>query len=97
MLTLIDNQVDTTTGTILLKGVFPNESETLWPGEFVATTVRLFIEKNALVVPAQAVVMGQQGTYVYLVECIGHRAAAASRRRADLDQHRRDFLGARRG
>lgn len=70
-LTLIDNQVDTTTGTILLKGVFPNQGETLWPGEFVATTVRLFIEQNALVVPAQAVVMGQQGTYVYLVDASG--------------------------
>lgn len=70
-LTLIDNQVDTTTGTILLKGIFPNNDESLWPGEFVATTVRLFIEQNALVVPAQAVVMGQQGTYVYMVDASG--------------------------
>jgi multidrug efflux system membrane fusion protein len=70
-LTLVDNQVDTTTGTVLLKAVFPNPSKTLWPGQFVATTVRLFTEENALVVPAQAVVMGQQGTYVYLVDQSG--------------------------
>jgi multidrug efflux pump subunit AcrA (membrane-fusion protein) len=70
-LTLVDNQVDTTTGTVLLKAVFPNPSRALWPGQFVATTIRLFTEENALVVPAQAVVMGQQGTYVYLVDQSG--------------------------
>jgi multidrug efflux pump subunit AcrA (membrane-fusion protein) len=70
-LTLVDNQVDTTTGTVLLKATFPNVSRTLWPGQFVSTTIRLFTEENALVVPAQAVVMGQQGTYVYLVDQSG--------------------------
>jgi multidrug efflux pump subunit AcrA (membrane-fusion protein) len=68
---LIDNQVDTTTGTVLFKATFPNADKTLWPGQFVATTMRLFIEQNALVVPAQAVMMGQQGTYVYLVDNTG--------------------------
>jgi multidrug efflux pump subunit AcrA (membrane-fusion protein) len=68
---LIDNQVDTTTGTVLLKATFPNTEKTLWPGQFVATTIRLFVEQNALVVPAQAVMMGQQGTYVYLVDNTG--------------------------
>jgi membrane fusion protein, multidrug efflux system len=70
-LSLIDNQVDTTTGTVLFKATFPNLAGTLWPGQFVATSVRLFIEQNALVVPAQAVMMGQQGTYVYLVDASG--------------------------
>jgi membrane fusion protein, multidrug efflux system len=70
-LVLIDNQVDTTTGTVLFKAKFDNTNKTLWPGQFVATTLRLFIEKNALVVPAQAVMMGQQGTYVYLVDGTG--------------------------
>jgi len=70
-LSLIDNQVDTTTGTILLKATFPNADNMLWPGQFVATSVRLFTEENALVVPAQAVMMGQQGTYVYLVDGSG--------------------------
>ncbi len=70
-LTLVDNQVDTTTGTVLLKATFPNPNRTLWPGQFVSTSIRLFTEENALVVPAQAVVMGQQGTYVYLVDQSG--------------------------
>ena len=41
---------------------------TLWAGQFAATTLRLFVEQNALVVPTQAVVTGQRGTYVYIVD-----------------------------
>jgi multidrug efflux system membrane fusion protein len=67
----IDNAVDTTTGTITLKATFPNTASTLWAGEFVATTLNLFTEQNALVVPAQAVQTGQQGTYVYVVDSTG--------------------------
>ena len=66
-LSFIDNAVDTTTGTVLLKASFPNPNKRLWVGEFVATRLELFVEQNALVVPAQAVVTGQQGTYVYVV------------------------------
>jgi multidrug efflux system membrane fusion protein len=63
----IDNAVDTTTGTVLLKASFPNPNKRLWVGEFVSTKLQLFMEQNALVVPAQAVVTGQQGPYVYVV------------------------------
>jgi multidrug efflux system membrane fusion protein len=63
----IDNAVDTTTGTVQLKASFPNPNRRLWTGEFVATRLELFIEQNALVVPASAVVTGQQGQYVYVV------------------------------
>jgi multidrug efflux system membrane fusion protein len=66
-LSFIDNAVDTTTGTVLLKASFPNPNKRLWVGEFVATKLQLFVEQNALVVPAPAVVTGQQGTYVYVV------------------------------
>jgi multidrug efflux system membrane fusion protein len=66
-LSFIDNAVDTTTGTVLLKASFPNPNKRLWVGEFVATKLRLFVEENALVVPTQAVVTGQQGPYVYIV------------------------------
>ena len=38
-LSLIDNQVDTTTGTVLFKAKFQNQAGTLWPGQFVATTL----------------------------------------------------------
>jgi multidrug efflux system membrane fusion protein len=66
-LTFVDNAVDTTTGTILLKGRFPNEDGVLWPGEFVNVRLRLYVERDALVVPATAVVTGQQGSFVFVV------------------------------
>jgi membrane fusion protein, multidrug efflux system len=66
-LTFVDNAVDTTTGTILLKGTFPNTDGGLWPGEFVNVRLRLYVERDALVVPATAVVTGQQGAFVFVV------------------------------
>jgi multidrug efflux system membrane fusion protein len=63
----IDNAVDTTTGTVLLKASFPNPNRRLWAGEFVTAKLELFTEQGALVVPASAVVTGQQGAYVYVV------------------------------
>ena len=66
-LSFIDNAVDTTTGTVLLKASFANPNKRLWAGEFVSTQLRLFVEQNALVVPSSAVVTGQQGAYVYVV------------------------------
>jgi membrane fusion protein, multidrug efflux system len=64
----IDNSVDTLTGTVMLKATFPNTERSLWAGQFVSATLHLFDEKNALVVPSEAVVTGQQGTYVYVVD-----------------------------
>jgi multidrug efflux system membrane fusion protein len=67
-LSFIDNAVDTTTATVMLKATFNNKDGTLWSGQFVATTLRLFIEDGVLVLPTQAVVTGQQGTYVYVID-----------------------------
>ena len=67
-LSFMDNAVDTTTGTIMLKGLFPNEDGELWPGEFVNVALELFVEKNAIVAPAPAVVQSQNGTYVFVIE-----------------------------
>ena len=64
----IDNSVDTLTGTVMLKATFPNTERMLWSGQFVGATLHLFTEKHALVVPTEAVVTGQQGTYVYVVD-----------------------------
>jgi multidrug efflux system membrane fusion protein len=66
-LTFINNQVDTTTGTIQLKATFANDDRKLWPGEFVAARLVLTVQRDALTVPSQAVMTGQSGTYVYLV------------------------------
>ena len=67
VLTFLDNRVDTTTGTVLLKAEFPNRDNALWPGEFLNVRLRLYIEDSALVVPAQAVMTGQLGTYLFVV------------------------------
>jgi membrane fusion protein, multidrug efflux system len=67
-LAFVDNAVDTTTGTILLKGRFPNREGTLWPGEFVNVRLQLYVDRDALTVPARAVVAGQQGSYVFVVQ-----------------------------
>jgi len=67
VLTFVDNSVDTSTGTVLLKGEFPNRDNALWPGEFLSVRLQLYIDDKALVVPAQAVMTGQQGTYVFVL------------------------------
>jgi multidrug efflux system membrane fusion protein len=67
-LTVIDNQVDVTTGTIHLKGEFDNKDHSLWPGQAVATRLRVEIEKDALTIPDQAVQRGPDGLFVYVVD-----------------------------
>lgn len=66
-LTFIDNNVDATTGTIKLKGTFPNTGRRLWPGEYVRVTLRLTMKKDATVVPNQAIQTGQDGQFVFVV------------------------------
>jgi multidrug efflux system membrane fusion protein len=66
-LSFIDNAVDTKTGTVLLKGTFPNEDEMLWPGQFVSVALTLRTQPNALLVPTAAIQTGQQGQYVFVV------------------------------
>ena len=67
-LSFIDNAVDATTGTIKLKAVFPNKDNALWPGQFVGTSLKLYDQKEALVIPSQAVQTGPKGQYVYVVK-----------------------------
>ena len=67
-LTFIDNTVDATTGTVLLKATFANTDRALWPGAFVDVVLRLDVEKGATVVPAPAVTVGQRGSQVYVVK-----------------------------
>jgi multidrug efflux system membrane fusion protein len=70
-LSFVDNHVDSTTGTVLLKARFPNRDGRLWPGEFVDVTLVLGVQAEAIVIPAQAVLAGQQGSYVFVVEADG--------------------------
>jgi multidrug efflux system membrane fusion protein len=68
VLTFVDNAVDMTTGTIKLKGTFVNKDKRLWPGQFVDVFLTLTSQPNAIVVPSQAIQVGQSGTYVFVIK-----------------------------
>lgn len=80
--TFIDNAVDTTTGTVQLRAKFDNAGGSLWAGQFMAVSMKLFTEEGALVVPSQCVVTGQRGTYVYVVDS----ASTASLRMVSVER-----------
>ncbi|HKN01728.1 MAG TPA: efflux RND transporter periplasmic adaptor subunit [Candidatus Binataceae bacterium] len=67
-LTFVDNAVDTKTGTIELKGIFTNQDNKLWPGQFVEATLILDQRPNTVVVPSQAIQTGVDGSYVFVVD-----------------------------
>jgi membrane fusion protein, multidrug efflux system len=64
----VDNQIDQSTGTSKLKAVFDNESNTLFPNQFVNMHLLLDVERNATIIPMAAVQRGPQGIYVYVVD-----------------------------
>jgi membrane fusion protein, multidrug efflux system len=67
-LAYIDNAVDASTGTIKLRAVFDNADLALWPGQFVNVHLKLFEQKDAIVVPSEAVQTGPQGEYVLVID-----------------------------
>jgi multidrug efflux system membrane fusion protein len=67
-LSFVDNKVNESTGTIMMKAVFQNEAEKLWPGKFINVTINLTTQQDALVIPARAVQTGQSGDYVFVVK-----------------------------
>lgn len=67
-LSVIDNTVDSTTGTIKLKAVFDDPQRVLWPGQFVDVVLTLGAQDNATVVPSEAVQAGQDGQLIYVVK-----------------------------
>lgn len=66
-LTFINNEVNKSTGTILLKALFANEDESLWPRQFVNVALTLTIQYDAVVIPSRAIQIGQEGHYVFVV------------------------------
>jgi membrane fusion protein, multidrug efflux system len=66
-LTVIDNQVNTSTGTVSMQATFANTDEALWPGEFVRVELIVSTLRNVVTVPAQAVMMGPTSSYVYVI------------------------------
>lgn len=67
-LSVVDNTVDVTTGTIRLKATFTNSGSVLWPGQFVNVNLALDTNSSAVVVPSEAVQAGQKGSFIYVVK-----------------------------
>lgn len=63
-----DNTINNNTGTILLKGRVPNADERLWPGEFVRVRMLLKEQKNAVLIPLEAVEKTQEGFFTFVVK-----------------------------
>ncbi|WP_310601327.1 efflux RND transporter periplasmic adaptor subunit [Desulfobulbus sp.] len=79
-LAFIDNTVDPTTGMLRLKASFTNEDGRLWPGQLIEVRLELTKRPDCIVVPSQAVQVGQQGSYVYVVkddQTVGYRPVTA--------------------
>lgn len=66
-LAFLDNAVDSLTGTVTAKARFQNQTNGLWPGEYVRVSVELDVQPNAIAVPTRAVLPGQQGNYVFVI------------------------------
>ncbi len=66
-LTLVNNQIDTATGTVQFKAVFPNAARTLWPGQYVNAQIVLGTRQRAVTVPATVVQRGPNGLFAYIV------------------------------
>ena len=83
-LDFLDNAVDSMTGTITLKAEFANKDSRLWPGGLVRVQLALSVDQGAIVVPSSAVVTGQQGSYVYVVDSgTAHMRPVTLRRQSD--------------
>ena len=67
VLKTVDNEIDTTTGTLKLRAEFTNDDERLFPNQFVNVRLQLGSLTNAIVIPAAAIQFGSRGTYVYVV------------------------------
>jgi membrane fusion protein, multidrug efflux system len=67
-LTLMDNQIDTTSGSIKLKAIFKNEKGELWPGLAVATRLQVALRENVVVVPDAALQRGRDGLFAFVVD-----------------------------
>jgi multidrug efflux system membrane fusion protein len=74
-LTLVNNQIDTTSGTVQMKGSFPNPRHSLWPGQFVNVKLVLGTREKATTIPAAAVQRSEEGVFAYVVDPGGEARA----------------------
>ncbi|HEV8721800.1 MAG TPA: efflux RND transporter periplasmic adaptor subunit [Candidatus Binatia bacterium] len=68
LLAFVDNAVDRSTGTVKLKAEFSNQERRLWPGQFVNVALTLTTQADAVVIPSEAVQVGQEGQHVFVVK-----------------------------
>jgi membrane fusion protein, multidrug efflux system len=68
LLEFVDNAVDRSTGTIKLKATFANTERRLWPGQFINVALTLTTQPDAVVIPSEAVQVGQDGQHVFVVQ-----------------------------
>jgi len=68
VLSAVDSQIDTTTGTVKLKAIFENTDEVLFPNQFVNASILVDVLKDATLIPTAAIQRGAPGTFVYLVK-----------------------------
>ncbi len=66
-LSVVDNQIDQSTGTVRIKAIFDNKNLSLWPGQFVNVRLTVDLIKQAVVVPSAAIQRGPNGAFVYLL------------------------------
>lgn len=64
----IDNTIDPETGAIMLKGIFDNKDKALWSGQFVDVSLRVYLDKDVVIIPHQAVQKSYKGDYVYVIK-----------------------------
>jgi multidrug efflux system membrane fusion protein len=79
--TTIDNQIDTTTGTVKLRAQFPNMDESLFPNQFVNISLLVDTVKDAVVIPSSAIQRGAPGTFVYVVNQVDEAAEERERQK----------------
>ena len=77
---MIDNQIDTSTGTLRIKAVFPNADQRLWPGQFVNVRLLLTERKGVVTVPQRTVMQSTGGYFAYVIKADG----TAERRTIEL-------------
>ena len=93
----VDNQIDTTTGTVKLRAIFDNEQEILFPNQFVNVQLLVDTLHDADIVPNSAIQRGAPGTFVYVVKPDEHGRGAEGQARAERRPAHRDPVGARTG
>jgi multidrug efflux system membrane fusion protein len=68
VLSVVDNTIDVTTGTIKLKATFENKDLSLWPGQFVNARLLVSVRKNGIAVPASVIQRGPDSTYAFVIK-----------------------------